>query len=121
MPLSFKNNIKNTALGNIALGNIALKKSLINQPLVQYLLNYLLKRSFSFISQSLVKSFSREKAIEYYPTLTLYCPPNLISLMLIYIQTATGTVLPPILTKTWADTPIAPNPNQSPTPYYHLN
>ena len=31
----------------------------------------------------------------YYPTLAPYCPPNLISLVLIYIQTAAGTILPP--------------------------
>ena len=80
MPLSFKNNI-----GNITLKNAALKKSLINQPLVQYLLDYLLGRSFSFISQFLVRSFSGGKAIEYYPILVPYCPLNLISLMLIYI------------------------------------
>ena len=76
MPLSFKDNIgnialRNTALGTaalktIALGSIVLEKDLINQPLVQYLLDYLLGRSFSFISQSLVRSFSGGKAIEYY-------------------------------------------------------
>ena len=106
MPLSFKDDIGNAALGNAALG-----KSLINQPLVQCLLDHLLGRSFSFVSQSLVRSFSGEKAIEYYPTLAPYCPPNLISLVLICIRTAAGTVLPPIPIRTWADTPTALNPN----------
>jgi hypothetical protein len=45
IPLSFKNDIKTAALGNVALG-----KSLINQPLAQYLLDYLLGRSFGFVS-----------------------------------------------------------------------
>ena len=85
MPLSFKDDIGNAALKNTALGNAALGKNLINQPLVQCLLDYLLKRSFSFINQSLVRSFSKKKAIKYYSTLILYCPPNLISLVLIYI------------------------------------
>ena len=70
MPLSFKDNIGNTALGTaaletVALGSTVLEKGLINQPLVQYLLDYLLGRSFSFVSQSLVRSFSGGKAIEY--------------------------------------------------------
>ena len=85
MPLNFKDDIGNIALGNIALGNAALKKNLINQPLVQCLLDHLLERSFSFISQSLVRSFSGGKVIKYYLTLILYCPPNLISFVLICI------------------------------------
>ena len=141
MPLSFKDDIGNaalgttalgnaalrnaalgtTALGTVALGSIVLRKSLINQPLAQCLLDHLLRRSFSFVSQSLVRSFSGEKVIEYYPTLAPYCPPNLISLVLICIQTAAGTVLPPIPIRTWADTPTAPNPNQLPALYCHLN
>ena len=50
MPLSFKDDIGNAVLGNTALGNTVLGKSLINQPLVQYLLEYPLKKSFSFIN-----------------------------------------------------------------------
>ena len=75
MPLSFKDDIGNAALGNVALGtaalgtvalgSIVLGKSLINQPLTQCLLDHLLGRSFSFISQSLVRSFSGGKAIKY--------------------------------------------------------
>ena len=80
MPLSFKDDVGNVALGNAALGNAALGtatlgtvalgstvlgKSLINQPPVQCLLDHLLGRSFSFVSQSLVRSFSEGKAIEY--------------------------------------------------------
>ena len=81
MPLSFKDDIGNAALGNTALGNAALGtaalgtvalgstvlgKSLINQPLAQCLLDHLLGRSFGFVSQSLVRSFSGGKAIELY-------------------------------------------------------
>ena len=116
MPLSFKDNIRNAALRNTALG-----KSLINQPLIQYLLDHLLGRNFSFISQSLVRSFSKKKAIEYYPILTPYCPLNLISLVLICIQTTTSTVLLSILTRTWANTSTALNLNQLLVLYYYLN
>ena len=65
MPLSFKDDIGNAALGNTALGNAVLGKSFINQPLVQYLLEYPLRKSFGFVSQSLVRSFSGGKAIKY--------------------------------------------------------
>ena len=60
LPLSFKNNIRTAALGNAALG-----RNLINQPLIQYLLDHLLRKSFSFISQSLVRGFRGEEVIEH--------------------------------------------------------
>ena len=60
LPLSFKNEVRTAALGNTAL-----ERNLINRPLTQCLLDHLLRKSFGFISQSLVRSFRGEEAMEH--------------------------------------------------------
>ena len=57
LPLRLQEDIRTAALGTEVLGTAALGKSLINQPLVWYLLDHLLWRSLGFASQSLVRSF----------------------------------------------------------------
>ena len=95
-----------------------LGKGLVNLLLVTILLNKLLVRSFGFVDHSLDRSLVEalwEKRRQNINTADL--PINRANMPT--ILTAAGTVLPPVPTRTWADTPTTPNLNLPLVPYCH--